>query len=139
MDHDVIDNKLESLIRCIERIQSKKPATIDDLMENLDMQDIIILNLERAIQLAVDTGLHILSRSGADTPNTMSEVFITLNTLGVLEHETALRLAKSVGFRNIAVHEYRRIDWNIVYHIINAGLEDFRVFVRSVMEWKRIV
>jgi len=37
-----------------------------------------------------------------------------------------------VGFRNIAVHAYRTIDWNIVFDIIQNRLTDFREFARAV-------
>ena len=54
MDKDVMNRKLESLRRCIARIESKRPITPDILRSNDDLQDIIALNLERAVQTCVD-------------------------------------------------------------------------------------
>lgn len=48
MDNDIIRAKLESLSRCIKRIEDKMPASVEELQTNLDLQDIITLNLERA-------------------------------------------------------------------------------------------
>ena len=42
-------------------------------------------------------------------------------------------LRKAVGFRNIAVHEYYKIDWEIVFTIISNSLDDFRKFAAVVM------
>ncbi len=38
----------------------------------------------------------------------------------------------AVGFRNIAVHNYQSIDWNIVHAVAHQGLEDFRAFAVSL-------
>jgi len=42
------------------------------------------------------------------------------------------RLKGAVGFRNVAVHAYRSIDWQIVHSITHERLDDFQQFARSV-------
>lgn len=44
----------------------------------------------------------------------------------------ATNLRKAVGFRNIAVHNYEKIDWCIVHSIAKKRIEDFREFARVV-------
>ncbi|MEI8140767.1 MAG: hypothetical protein WCI03_12985 [bacterium] len=41
MDKDVLMNKLESLRRCVQRVQDKAPASSDLLKGDYDLQDII--------------------------------------------------------------------------------------------------
>lgn len=134
MDKDVIRNKLTSLIRCMKRIENRKPATPEALAGDLDSQDIIVLNLERAVQLCVDIGLHILAANRAEPPATMSEVFTRLNELDLIPGETAENLSKAVGFRNIAVHQYRSIDWEIVFSILKENMADFTEFTKSIFD-----
>jgi F-type H+-transporting ATPase subunit beta len=43
MDWQVINQKLESLRRCLVRIKEKFPAHADELQTNLDLQDIIAI------------------------------------------------------------------------------------------------
>lgn len=50
MDRDVVLKKLESLRRCIKRIQDKTPQAYEELVDDYDLQDIITINLERAVQ-----------------------------------------------------------------------------------------
>ena len=134
MDKDVVLNKLESLRRCLQRVQDKTPASVDLLVEDVDLQDIIVLNLERAIQTSVDIGLHIISDLEVPVPETMAQTFDVLKKAGCLEAATAERMAKSVGFRNTAVHAYQEIDWDIVYCIITEHLDDFREFARQIID-----
>ncbi len=48
MDRLVIERKLDSLQRCISRIQDKVPADMTRFAEDLDAQDVVVLNLSRA-------------------------------------------------------------------------------------------
>lgn len=134
VDKDVVLNKLETLRRCLRRVQDKTPASVSLLVENYDLQDIIVLNLERAIQTCVDIGLHIISDLEVPVPETMAQTFETLKKAGCLDAATAERMVKAVGFRNTAVHAYQEIDWNIVYRIITEHLEDFRDFARQSLK-----
>jgi uncharacterized protein YutE (UPF0331/DUF86 family) len=133
MDKDVLLNKLESLRHCLQRVQDKTPASVDLLIRDFDLQDIIVLNLERAVQVCVDIGLHIISDLETPVPETMAQTFEILKESGCLDETTAERMVKAVGFRNTAVHTYQEIDWNIVYRIITEHLDDFRDFSRQML------
>jgi hypothetical protein len=54
MDREVIEHKLESLRRCLQRVEEKCPSDPDRLSRDPDLQDIVTLNLSRAVQLCVD-------------------------------------------------------------------------------------
>lgn len=132
MDRDVVLNKLESLRRCLRRIEDRRPVDVDALRADLDAQDILVLNLERAVQICVDVGLHILSGTESPVPETMAMTFEALHRIHVLDAPTAERMAKAVGFRNTAVHAYQAIDWYIVFRIATRHLADFEAFACQV-------
>ena len=133
MDSDVVLSKLESLRRSLHRIEEKTPSAVEVLVDDYDRQDIIALNLERAVQTCVDIALHIISDLEAPAPDTMAHAFRTLEAAGSIDPCTAERMVKAVGFRNTAVHAYQAIDWTIVYRIITEHLDDFRAFARQVL------
>lgn len=137
MDEEIIKAKLESLARCIARIEGRTPSSAEALATDLDAQDIIALNLERAVQLCVDAGSHILLDYSLPSPETMAGVFTSLGRAGILPPPLADRLAKSAGFRNIAIHQYESIDWGIVYSIVTTRLDDFRSFAGAILEKTR--
>ncbi len=43
-------------------------------------------------------------------------------------------MIKAVGFRNVAVHTYQNIDWEIVYSIVTKNLTDFVDFAKIINE-----
>ena len=134
MDTNVIKTKLVSLQRCMERIRQKTPANAQQLAEDFDLQDILILNLQRAVQISIDIATSILADSPA-VPSTMAEAFLLLHRQGVLSEAVARKLAKSVGLRNIAVHEYTSLDWNVVYAVAHTHIEVFAEFGREISAW----
>jgi uncharacterized protein YutE (UPF0331/DUF86 family) len=132
MDKDVMNRKLESLRRCIARIESKRPITPDILRSNYDLQDIIALNLERAVQTCVDMAAHVISQSELPPPGTMGEGFERLAELQVIPRQLAERPQKAVAFRNILVHNYTNINWDIVADILTQHLTDFVQFAQAI-------
>lgn len=135
MDIEVIRSKLASLQRCIDRIRTVCPQTLRELQEDVDAQDILTLNLSRAVQLSVDISSHILSSTQLPAPQTMGESFAAMETLGVIDADLATDLKKSVGFRNIAVHNYEAINWAVVYSIVTERLGDFTAFAKAIDQW----
>ena len=132
MNSLVIVSKLESLRRCLDRITSKKPESLDQLLEDIDMQDILALNLERSIQLCVDIANHILSSLDDSPAMSMAETFERLSEKGIISNELAGNLRRAVGFRNLSVHAYDKIDWNLVWNNFESDLNDLVQFVEII-------
>lgn len=77
IDRDIVLAKVSIIQRCLERICTVTrldPASLD----NIDRQDIFVLNLQRAIQVAIDLGAHTLASYGNDLPATQREIFAAL-------------------------------------------------------------
>lgn len=51
MDRQVIEQKLESLRFCLKRVRQKTPESVAELAGDADAQDVITLNLTRAVHI----------------------------------------------------------------------------------------
>jgi uncharacterized protein YutE (UPF0331/DUF86 family) len=134
MDNMLIFNKIEGLRRCISRITGKTPGTAAQLESDLDLQDIVTVNLERAVQTSVDIASHIIADLESPAPETMAEAFSILEKNKIISMELSVKMQKAVAFRNIAVHAYQKMNWNIVHKIAKDGVKDFVEFARQVTE-----
>jgi len=132
MDQIVLEKKMDAILRCIERIENKMPETRKMFLLDLDAQDVVVLNLTRAIQLSVDLAMHICGDSREAIPQTMGEAFDRLLQLKVLTPTIADKMKKSVGFRNIAIHNYTEIDLSLVYTIAKEHRTDFVEFLKQI-------
>ena len=132
MDRLVVAEKLESLRRCVQRIEDRRVQTAEALRADPDRQDVLSLNITRAVQLCVDLAAHVVSDTKQPAPQTMGETFDLLAAEGVISAALCKRMRGAVGFRNIAVHSYQAIDWDIVHAITHEGMDDFREFAAAI-------
>lgn len=132
MNQTTIKAKLDSLARCLMRIESKKPFDAKRLASDLDLQDVVVQNLERAVQQCVDIASSILATSVIPAPGNMADAFTGLHAAGWIDAPLTERMKKAVGFRNLAIHEYEKLDWIIVHAITHKHLDDFRAFAQAV-------
>lgn len=136
MGKDVILNKLENIKNCIERIESKLPFTLHDLKNNYDLQDTVTINIQRAIQSAIDASAYICSEKNFKTPGEMAEGFKILESHGLLSKVTSEKMIKAVGMRNVLVHEYTGINWEKVFAVCFSHLIDFKEFSSEILKIK---
>jgi len=132
MDPVILEEKLEALRYCVRRIEQSRAASVDELAADADRQDILSLNITRAVQLCVDMAVHVLADTDQPAAQTMGEAFDRLAAEGVISNELRLKMRGAVGFRNIAVHNYQAIDWHVAHAITHEGLEDMRAFAASM-------
>ncbi|MBA5874177.1 MAG: DUF86 domain-containing protein [Nitrospira sp. CR1.2] len=67
-------------------------------------------------------------------PQENREAFGLLEKAGLLPAESASRLQRMVGFRNVAVHDYTSLNLEILQTIITTHLDDFRRFSSSIVK-----
>ena len=65
----------------------------------------------------------------------MAESFERLSEKAIISEELAGNLRRAVGFRNLSVHAYDKIDWNLVWINFESDLNDL-VKVAQIIETK---
>ena len=136
MDNIILEKKIDSILRCIARIEERLPENEENFLKDYDAQDVIVLNRTRVVQLSVDIAVHILSKENQALPATMSEAFMKLQQAGLLSSQTAEKMKKSVGFRNVAIHSYDDLDLGITHNIAKDHLQDFKDFITEILQRK---
>ncbi len=131
VDRDLVLAKVETLERCLARIHvAQERAGLDAL----DRQDIVVINLQRAVQAMLDLAAHVVAREGLGVPDELAASFELLKRAGILHDDLADRMRRMTGFRNVAVHEYRKLDPAIVDSIVRHRLGDLRAFAKAIVE-----
>ena len=133
MKDDVIINKIETIKRCIKRIEEEY-ANIPSNLENYTKQDSIILNLQRMCEATLDLGLHYIKIKKLEIPQTSKQIFEVLDKNGVIDKKTSINMQGMVGFRNIAVHDYQSLNIEILQKIIEKHLGDSLIIAKKILE-----
>jgi len=134
MADDVILNKAASIERCLQRIVEEYAGDQQNLITNQTKQDAIILNLQRACETAIDLAMYVVSQRKLGVPQDSRDAFALLQTAGMLPSGLVQRMQRMVGFRNVAIHEYTRLNLAVVHSIITKQLDDFRIFSSTIVK-----
>jgi uncharacterized protein YutE (UPF0331/DUF86 family) len=133
IDRDVLIEKTNSIQNCLKRIHDTIKKDVNRV-DNLDIQDIVVLNLQRAVQLTIDMASYIVSSKRLGTPKSLKDLFIILEQNKIIEPKISNKMQKMVGFRNIAVHDYQALDPAILKSIISLHLKDFEDFYDAIIK-----
>jgi uncharacterized protein YutE (UPF0331/DUF86 family) len=130
---DVVLNKAAIIERRIARVRQEYDGDERNLLEEQRRQDSILLNLQRACEAAIDLAMHVVRVRRLGIPQESRDAFNFLRDAGVIQPALATRMLAMVGFRNVAVHDYRRLDLAIVRSIVVDRLDDFLDFTRTLL------
>ncbi|KIH77781.1 Uncharacterized conserved protein YutE, UPF0331/DUF86 family [Geoalkalibacter ferrihydriticus] len=134
MADDVLLNKVAVIERCLGRIKDEYQGRETELETNFTRQDAIILNLLRACEAAIDASMHTVRVRKLGIPQESREAFAMLEKAGLLDSGLSVRLQAMVGFRNVAVHDYQKLNLDIVKYILNERLSDFQNFCKVLLQ-----
>lgn len=125
---DVLLNKAATVERCAARVRETLAGDPD--LTSLDAQDVVVLNLQRAAQACIDGAMHSVREARLGLPQASRDAFQMLADAGLLDEALAGALMRMVGFRNVAVHEYRALNLDVVRAVAAGGLGDVAAFAR---------
>ncbi len=133
VNKSVILRKISHIRHNLSRLKGKENILLDSLTNDLDMQDIVLHNLQLAIQGCIDIGSHVISDEGWGVAGSLNEIFYILQKKGVIQAEMVEKMISMVGFRNILIHEYETINLDIVCNILQHHLKDINQYLLVIV------
>lgn len=135
---DVIKRKLKELEQNLIYL---KRISYDINSGNLKSDMIRYWGIERGIQICIeciiDIANIIISVSGQEKPDTYREIMLKMSDLEVVSVNFSKRLANMAGFRNILVHDYTKIDAEVILNILKNDINDFIKYTVEVNKWMK--
>ncbi len=131
MIDDVATNKAAIIRRCLARVSEEyrgDPSRLADFTT----QDSVVLNLLRACEAAIDLAMHRISVAKLGVPQSSRDAFDILHANRIIQATTSTAMKNMVGFRNIAVHSYEKLQLPILEAIAARHLGDFEDFLSDL-------
>lgn len=129
---DVLIQKITSLQRCVARARDFRRRAGEAFATSFEAQDAAVLNVLRACETSIDLANMLLRHDRLGIPSESRETFGILVREQRIAADLGARLQKMVGFRNVAVHQYRTLEPEIVAAVIDFGLDDLLTFAEVV-------
>lgn len=127
---DILLNKASIIERCIKRIREEYDS--DPNLNNYTHIDAMTLNIERGCQAAIDMAMHIIAEQHLGIPQSSAEAFLKLKDNMLISQELYQNLKSMTGFRNIAIHEYQKMNHEVLHYIAQKGYRDFIDFCSAL-------
>lgn len=133
MDDSRLLDKIETVERCVRRAREEYFADPETFQNNFTRQDAAILNVQRACDTCIDIGFILIRTHKLGFPGSTREVFDILTRTGWISGDLLSALKGMVGYRNVALHQYVELSFDITVGVITRGLDDCLAFSRLVL------
>ena len=134
IDHAFIQKKLDRLVEYIADLEEQQHLSVAELETDKVLRNHIERSLHKAVESCLDIGKHLIAGMGLRTPEDYSDIMVILAEAGILPKEDLLKYKKMAQFRNVIVHDYEKIDPQIVLAVLQKNLGDLRFFARVVRD-----
>lgn len=132
VDRDLVLRRLALLESYLGQLAPYRGIGVDVYRADWKTQRIVERTLHLAIEVCMDVADHLVADRRLRVPETGAEAFEILAEAGLLPAPLATALASMVGFRNILVHDYARLDPAIVVRVLGSDLADIARFREAV-------
>lgn len=119
--------RLEEALR---RLKAHAGVEREAFLRDADLRDIVDRNFQVALEALIDLANYTVASRGLPKPETNAELFSVLAGASLLSERLARALRGWVGFRNVLVHEYARIDYELVHKALTAELDQLEEAAR---------
>lgn len=135
MVRDILYNKISIIERCLIRVREVYDQNPENL-KDFTRQDSIVLNIQRAVEATIDIAMYIVSVKKLGIPQNSRDAFEVLFHNEIIDRDMLEKLKNMIGFRNIAVHNYQKLNLDILQKVIENNLKDFSEFIYLINKVK---
>lgn len=133
VDKEVVERLLGLLEEYVGDLESVQDISFDEYKSTKQVKRFVERTLQIAIEACLDLGNHIIADEGLREPEDNKDVFKVLAEAGIIDAKLLGSLQPMASFRNLIVHDYGKIDDEIVFGILQRRLEDFREYSKMIV------
>ena len=132
-DKSLIMRKIAELELYMEQIGEFSGIGLEEYRREWRTQSIVERTLQIMIETCADIANHIIADSKMRLPTSYADTFRVLAENDMISAELLSVMEKMAKFRNIVVHQYDRVDAEIVMLILKKHLADFENFKNTIL------
>lgn len=135
LDKNLIKEKLKRILNYLEELKPILEISYKKYRENYTNYRTTERNIQLIVDTAVDINDNFILAKNANPPADYYESFIRIGELKILSLDLSKKLASSTGLRNKLVHEYEKIDDNLLYLEAKKNLKNYLEYVKLINDY----
>ena len=137
VDEALILRKLADLSTYVQQISEFRSLSVDKYKSDWKTQRIVDRTLHMMIEMCIDITGHLISDRKLRVPESYADAFRILNENGIVSDDLIEPLVKMSKFRNIIVHQYEKVDPEIVISILQRNIDDLKKFSDEIVTYMK--
>ncbi len=129
-DVELVAKKLAEIETYVRELSTLSQP--EEIARDVKEERFVAHTLQLAIQAVLDVASHIVSDERLGEPRASRDLIDLLRRDGLVAADQVATLGRMVGFRNLLVHEYAKVDLAIVRDIVERRLDDLLGFVAAI-------
>lgn len=134
IDKVVISKLLQGIADYTHRLEAMEFVP-QELYEDIDIQDLVSHRLHVAVEMMIDISVHVAGGLNLPGRDTAADVFRLLAQHEILSNDLVDRIVKAPNQRNILVHEYLDVDYEVINQNYEGYIGDLKQFQREITEY----
>ena len=134
----LIENKISLVKKYLKILKRYRKYSRDQIEKDVDIRGMVERYLYLSIQASIDLAEGVISFKNFRKPTTLSENFHILNEEKIISNGLREKMTKMVGLRNVLAHEYQRINYDIVYDVLQNRLENLEESINQIKKKLKI-
>lgn len=127
--------KLQKLDEYVKYLKETQKINKNQFVEDYHFFGLAERYLQLSIEILLDVGKLLIIIRGLKRPEENQEIFSALRDEKIISEKLAQNLIGIANFRNILVHDYEKIDREIVYEKLKNNIDDFELFKKEISEY----
>ena len=128
VDQHVLSSRLSALDEYLVELRAFTRWSREEYLRDPHRHHLAERFLHLASESVLDMAQHVISDMGYRQPSDYKDSMEVLCEEGILDDDLAERLKGWMGFRNVLVHLYLKIDHDLSYKAIHSDLGDLEDF-----------
>jgi len=137
-DSVVVERRLAMILEEVEFLKTIKKQKFNEFLGDGKSLRSTAKAIETIAQSIIDICSHIVAQKHWGITDTYRGTIVLLATNHVISENLSLNLQRIVAMRNILVHQYLDVDFNIIWESIDLLLEDAPEFVTGIQRYLNI-
>jgi uncharacterized protein YutE (UPF0331/DUF86 family) len=131
---EVIENRIKKLQNYLEKLSELKTINKNEFISDFRNSNSAKYLLQVSIECCLDIANHIIASEKYRSPDDYADLFRVLNEQKIVPDSHIEKLVEMAKFRNRIVHVYWEVDEDLIYDIIQNYLNDFELFIKSILK-----
>lgn len=132
-DSNILRNRISLVNEYLSHLKEMQNLSETEYLADFRNYNTVERLLQLTIEAFIDVGNHLVAVNTWGKPSNYREIFQILTEQGILTEDLGKKSQDIIGFRNILVHHYFRLDRELVYKILQDDLDDLASLARHII------